>query len=73
MFSAAQVKRASIIAITVGSILNITNQYEAIFLDQSLNLPKLFITYAIPFGVSLMSVFLEQRQSLSQNKIDKNN
>lgn len=40
------------IAIVVGTILNIINQYDGIFYDESINFLKFFLTYLVPFFVS---------------------
>ena len=63
------IKRAAVIAIVVGSLLNVINQYDAIFLgQQSINWLKVVLTYCVPFGVSLISGWLASRDAQSQCK-----
>jgi len=47
--------RAVIISLVVGTLLNIINQGEVLFAADwdSLNLTKFFLTYLVPFVVSL--------------------
>lgn len=44
-----------IVAIVVGSILNLINQYDALFNWQLVSYPKLILTYAVPYWVSSLS------------------
>jgi methyl-accepting chemotaxis protein len=58
------IKRAAIIAIVVGSLLNVINQYDAIFLgQQNIDWLKIVLTYCVPFGVSLFSGWLASRDA----------
>lgn len=56
-------KRALIIAVVVGTLLNIINQYDAVFSGESPNWLKLLLTYTVPFAVSLFSAWLAQRDA----------
>lgn len=47
--------RALMVALIVGSILNLINQFDAIFGDSSINLFKLCLTYTVPYLVSWFS------------------
>ena len=60
------VKRAIIIALVVGTLLNIINQYDAIFGALSLNWLKACLTYCVPFSVSLFSSWLANRDAKAQ-------
>lgn len=63
------IKRATVIAIVVGSLLNFINQYDAIFLaQQSVNWLKIGLTYCVPFGVSLLSGWLASQDARNQCK-----
>jgi len=64
MLKLAHLKRSAIISGVVGTVLTITNQYEAVMGDQALNLLKALITYAIPFCVSLTSALIEKKSML---------
>jgi hypothetical protein len=57
-------KRALIVAIVVGTILNLINQGDALFAGSSLNWGKLILTYVVPYLVSThgaVSVRISQR------------
>tara|TARA_R110002074_G_scaffold1719_2_gene10039 strand:- start:4010 stop:4243 length:234 start_codon:yes stop_codon:yes gene_type:complete len=57
-------KRALIVAIVVGTILNLINQGDALFAGASLNWGKLILTYVVPYLVSThgaVSVGISQR------------
>lgn len=60
------IKRAIIIALVVGTLLNIINQYDAIFGTSSLNWLKACLTYCVPFSVSLFSSWLANRDAKAQ-------
>jgi methyl-accepting chemotaxis protein len=55
MFQPLRFMFACAIAIIVGSILTITNQYEALFGPNNLDFFKVVITYLTPFCVSIFS------------------
>jgi hypothetical protein len=50
--SGAYLKRALIVALVVGTILNLINQGDAILLGGHVNVAKLLLTYATPFCVA---------------------
>ena len=52
------IKRAIIIAIVVGTLLNIINQYDAFVGSSPFNWLKALLTYCVPFCVSLFSSWL---------------
>ncbi len=58
------VKRSFVIALVVGTLLNIINQYDALLLTGSVNFFKIILTYCIPFCVSLFSAWLSLRDVL---------
>ncbi|MDC5840902.1 nitrate/nitrite transporter NrtS [Vibrio europaeus] len=60
------IKRAIVIALVVGTLLNIINQYDAIFGALSLNWLKACLTYCVPFSVSLFSSWLANRDAKAQ-------
>ncbi len=55
------VKRALIIAVIVGSLLNVINQYDALLGQHDFNWYKATLTYCVPFVVSLVSGWLANR------------
>tara|TARA_Y100001956_G_scaffold68662_1_gene71387 strand:+ start:6190 stop:6393 length:204 start_codon:yes stop_codon:yes gene_type:complete len=61
------VKRAIIIALIVGTILNLINQWDAILYDTQINWLKLCLTYCVPFIVSLVSSWLALRDCGEKN------
>ncbi|WP_100754064.1 nitrate/nitrite transporter NrtS [Vibrio salilacus] len=58
------IKRSFVIALVVGTLLNIINQYDALLLTGSVNFFKVILTYCVPFCVSLFSVWLSKRDAL---------
>ena len=48
----AYVRRSLIVMLIVGSVLNIINQGDALLHPSGLNLPKLLLTYLVPFCVA---------------------
>nr|WP_152429983.1 nitrate/nitrite transporter NrtS [Vibrio aquimaris] len=57
------IKRAAVIAIVVGTLLNLINQYDAFVGDSGLNWVKALLTYSVPFCVSLFSSWLAARDA----------
>jgi hypothetical protein len=45
-------KRSLVVALLVGTILNLINQGDALFGAASLNLTKILLTYAVPYFVA---------------------
>ena len=45
-------KRSFIVALIVGTILNLINQGDVLFAGGRLNFWKLFLTYAVPYAVA---------------------
>ena len=48
-----------IIAVLVGSVLNVINQFDALFADQLVHWPRLLLTYAVPYFVSSLSAWFQ--------------
>ncbi|MDB2705561.1 nitrate/nitrite transporter NrtS [Pseudomonadota bacterium] len=46
-----------VVALVVGSILNLINQPDALFGEQSVHYPKLILTYCVPYLVSSISAW----------------
>ena len=61
MLKLSHLKRSAIISGFVGTVLTVTNQFEAVMGDQTLNVIKAMVTYAIPFCVSLTSALIEKK------------
>ncbi|MBU2895514.1 nitrate/nitrite transporter NrtS [Vibrio hepatarius] len=57
------IKRAILIAIVVGTLLNIINQYDSFVGDSSFNWLKAILTYCVPCCVSLFSSWLAVRDT----------
>ena len=51
-FTGAALRRSLIVAILIGTILNLINQGDAILGDAPVVLWKLLLTYAVPFAVA---------------------
>ncbi|MFD2205609.1 methyl-accepting chemotaxis protein [Kiloniella antarctica] len=49
------VHRALLVALTAGSILTVINQWEALFGENLLDIPKVILTYCVPYIVSSVS------------------
>ncbi|WP_419904810.1 methyl-accepting chemotaxis protein [Kiloniella sp.] len=49
------VHRAVIVALTAGTILTVINQWEAVFGEDLLDIPKVILTYCVPYMVSSVS------------------
>jgi len=50
--SGAYLRRSLLVMLVVGSILNVINQGDALFHAGAVNMPKLFLTYLVPFCVA---------------------
>ena len=50
--SGAYIKRAVVVMLVVGSVLNLINQGDALFQGAPLNLAKFLLTYLVPFCVA---------------------
>ncbi len=55
LISGSLVRRALIVALTAGTILIFINQWGAIVGDEALNIPKVLLTYLVPYSVSSIS------------------
>lgn len=58
-------KRALVIALIVGTLLNIINQYDAFTQSAEINWLKAILTYCVPFIVSLLSAWLASKDNAS--------
>jgi hypothetical protein len=45
-------RRSIIVAIVVGTIINLINQGDALFTDTNIHWPKIALTYLVPFCVA---------------------
>jgi hypothetical protein len=45
-------RRSLFVALIVGTVLNLINQGEVLFGDGKINLVKIVLTYAVPYGVA---------------------
>ena len=52
LWRAGVLQRALIVALVVGTVLNLINQGDAVLAGRTLNWAKLLLTYAVPFLVS---------------------
>ncbi|MDA0126909.1 nitrate/nitrite transporter NrtS [Vibrio sp. MarTm2] len=66
--SAQVIKRSIIIAVVVGTLLNLINQGDAMVSGLSLNWFKVILTYCVPFAVSLVSSWFTQREIEKKNE-----
>ena len=71
MLKLSHLKRSAVISAVVGTVLTLTNQYEAVMGDQPLNMVKALITYAIPFCVSLLSALLEKKRVMQEVTVEQ--
>jgi methyl-accepting chemotaxis protein len=62
MINFRQIRRSLIISGIVGTLLTVTNQYEAIFGADAINFLKASITYITPFCVTLMASVMERKR-----------
>ena len=51
------IKRAILVALVIGSLLNVINQGDAVWTDTPLDWTKLTLTFCVPFFVSLYGAF----------------
>lgn len=61
-FAGLVVRRSILVAIVVGTILNIINQGDAILAGQKIDLVKMLLTFAVPFCVSTYGAYQAFRQ-----------
>ena len=50
-------RRALLVALVVGSLLNLINQGDALWGEASLDWPKLLLTWCVPFFVALFGAY----------------
>ena len=51
-FSGAGIRRSAVVALLVGTILNLINQSDALFGDARVVVWRLALTYLVPFAVA---------------------
>lgn len=56
-------KKAFVVAVCVGSLLTLINQFEALFGDARVNSHKLVLTYMVPFCVYLIGMYSAKKES----------
>ena len=61
MVNSKVIKRALYIALIVGTLLNVINQYDAFFHASTIHWIKAALTYCVPFGVSLISSIITMK------------
>lgn len=57
VFQPDYIRRSTVVAIVVGTALNLINQPEAIFGEPSVNWWKVALTYAVPFFVATYGAY----------------
>jgi hypothetical protein len=62
-FTSASLRRSLVVAMVVGTILNLINQGEALFGHQPLVLRKLLLTYFVAFAVASYGSYAAFRSS----------
>ena len=50
-------RRAFMVALVVGSLLNLINQGDALWGEATIHLPKLLLTWCVPFFVALYGAY----------------
>lgn len=59
-------KQAAKVALVVGSILNLINQWEALLGPADLDIVKFGLTYMVPFCVSTYAAYTTRRRFLAE-------
>lgn len=62
------IKRSTVIALIVGTLLNIINQYDALVYGTSIEWTKAVLTYCVPFCVSVISSVITMRDIAQEKK-----
>jgi len=63
-------KRSLVVALVVGTILNLINQGDALFAGARLNLTKLFLTFAVPYAVATYGAVSYRLRTSSERKTE---
>ncbi|MFK7914249.1 MAG: nitrate/nitrite transporter NrtS [Pseudomonadales bacterium] len=63
IFSGAHLRRAIVVAVVVGTALNVINQPEVLFSGAAPHWGKLLLTYCVPFLVASYGAFAALRDS----------
>ncbi len=66
-FAPTLVRRSFVIALIVGTVLNLINQWQALFGLAELNVIQMLLTYCVPYTVSTVSCLCEK---MSQQSLD---
>lgn len=69
-FSKQQLNNSILVGLVVGSLLNLINQYPALFGNTAIDWLKMIFTYFVPFCVATFSGVKAQQSFLSQLKTD---
>jgi hypothetical protein len=70
-FSPSVAARSLLVAIVVGSVLNIINQGTEVAGGKPIDIPKLLLTYAVPFLVASFGAYSAYRQPHAPNETGK--
>jgi len=63
-------KRSLIVALIVGTILNLINQGDALIAGARLNILKLILTFAVPYAVATYGAVSYRLQTGSEHRVD---
>jgi hypothetical protein len=63
-------KRSLIVALIVGTILNLINQGDALVAGARLNLTKLILTFVVPYAVATYGAVSYRLRASSERKIE---
>ena len=63
-------KRSLVVALIVGTILNLINQGDALVAGARLNLTKLILTFVVPYAVATYGAVSYRLRANSEHKTD---
>jgi hypothetical protein len=63
-------KRSLVVALIVGTILNLINQGDALVAGTRLNLTKLILTFVVPYAVATYGAVSYRLRASSERKIE---
>jgi hypothetical protein len=63
-------KRSLVVALIVGTILNLINQGDALVAGARLNLTKLILTFAVPYAVATYGAVSYRLRANSEHKTE---
>jgi len=64
-------KRSLVVALVVGTILNLINQGDALVAGARLNLTKLILTFVVPYGVATYGAVSYRLRASSELKTEE--